>query len=308
MEFSIWEIEAWIGFTLAASVMQAVRTAGQKHLTLHMDAVGATLVRYLFGLPFVLIYVTSLLKYFDVSFPTLNTEFWLSSIAAGLFQIAGTVCLVYLFSLRNFAVGTTYSKSEVFLTALVALIVFGEIIPIMGWVAITISVVGVLIINAARTKAAGMSSFESYWNKAAAVGLSTGLCMAFSSLFIRKSGLSLGLDNALLSAATTLTAMVTMQAAVLLVYLGIRDRAQIVSIMRNWKPCLFVGLTSVTGSALWFTAFTLQQVSYVKALGLVEMVLVILITTFFFKEHISRKEIAGMALVTLGIILLLTLA
>jgi uncharacterized membrane protein len=52
----------------------------------------------------------------------------------------------------------------------------------------------------------------------------------------------------------------------------------------------------------------LQQVSYVKALGLVEMVLVILITTLFFKEHISRKEISGMALVTLGIILLLTLA
>ncbi|MBT8005693.1 MAG: EamA family transporter, partial [Rhodospirillales bacterium] len=121
-------------------------------------------------------------------------------------------------------------------------------------------------------------------------------------------GLSLGLDNAVLSAATTLTVMVAMQAAALLAYLGIRDRAQIVSIMRNWKPCLFVGLTSVTGSALWFTAFTLQQVSYVKALGLVEMVLVILITTFFFKEHISRKEITGMALVTLGIILLLTLA
>ena len=42
----------WIPITLFAVVMQTVRTAGQKHLTAHLDPIAVTLVRFLFGLPF----------------------------------------------------------------------------------------------------------------------------------------------------------------------------------------------------------------------------------------------------------------
>jgi drug/metabolite transporter (DMT)-like permease len=302
------ESSSWIAFTLAAATLQAVRTAGQKHLTTHLTSVGTTLVRFLFGLPFVLLYLFILLQYFEVPFPELTQEFLISTLIASLFQIVGTIFLVYLFSLRNFAVGTTYSKTEAFLTALVAMLFFGEIIPLAGWLAIAVSVIGMLVINAARASAAGMSTFERYWNKAAAVGLATGFCMSFSSLMIRKSSLSLELDNVLLSAGVTLATMVCIQTTVLGVYVAVRSPNQIRIAFKNWKPCLFVGVTSIGGSILWFTAYTLEQVSYVKALGQIEMVFVIFLTTFFFKERITSKEVLGIILVTSGVLLLITTA
>ena len=302
------ESSSWIAFTLAAATLQAVRTAGQKHLTTHLTSVGTTLVRFLFGLPFVLLYLFILLQYFEVPFPELTQEFLVSTLIASLFQIVGTIFLVYLFSLRNFAVGTTYSKTEAFLTALVAMLFFGEIIPLAGWLAIAVSVIGMLVINAARASAAGMSTFERYWNKAAAVGLATGFCMSFSSLMIRKSSLSLELDNVLLSAGVTLATMVCIQTTVLGVYVTVRSPNQIRIAFENWKPCLFVGITSIGGSILWFTAYTLEQVSYVKALGQIEMVFVIFLTTFFFKERITSKEMLGIILVTSGVLLLITTA
>jgi drug/metabolite transporter (DMT)-like permease len=301
------ESSSWIAFTLAAAILQAVRTAGQKHLTTHLTSVGTTLVRFLFGLPFVLLYLFILLQYFEVPFPELTQEFLISTLIASLFQIVGTIFLVYLFSLRNFAVGTTYSKTEAFLTALVAMLFFGEIIPLAGWLAIAVSVIGMLVINAARASAAGMSTFERYWNKAAAVGLATGFCMSFSSLMIRKSSLSLELDNVLLSAGVTLATMVCIQTTVLGVYVAVRSPNQIRIAFENWKPCLFVGITSIGGSILWFTAYTLEQVSYVKALGQIEMVFVIFLTTFFFKERITSKEVLGIILVTSGVLLLITM-
>lgn len=301
------ESSSWIAFTLAAATLQAVRTAGQKHLTTHLTSVGTTLVRFLFGLPFVLLYLFILLQYFEVPFPELTQEFLISTLIASLFQIVGTIFLVYLFSLRNFAVGTTYSKTEAFLTALVAMLFFGEIIPLAGWLAIAVSVIGMLVINAARASAAGMSTFERYWNKAAAVGLATGFCMSFSSLMIRKSSLSLELDNVLLSAGVTLATMVCIQTTVLGVYVAVRSPNQIRIAFENWKPCLFVGITSIGGSILWFTAYTLEQVSYVKALGQIEMVFVIFLTTFFFKERITSKEVLGIILVTSGVLLLITM-
>ena len=302
------ESNSWIAFTLAAATLQAVRTAGQKYLTTHLTPVGTTLVRFLFGLPFVLLYLFFLLQYFEVFLPTLTQEFLISALIASLFQIVGTIFLVYLFTLRNFAIGTTYSKTEAFLTALVAMLFFGEIIQLAGWVAIIISMTGMLVINAAHASATGMSTFERYFNKASAVGLATGLCMSFSSLMIRKSSLLLELNNVLLSAAVTLATMVCIQTTVLGIYVAVNSPNQIRIAFKNWRPSLFVGITSVGGSILWFTAYTLERVSYVKALGQIEMVIVIFLTTLFFRERITLKELLGIILVTSGVLILIIMA
>ena len=45
-------IEHWIFWLLLAEMMQAIRTAAQKRLDI--SPLGATFVRYLFGLPFAL--------------------------------------------------------------------------------------------------------------------------------------------------------------------------------------------------------------------------------------------------------------
>ena len=55
-------LESFVTWTLLAALMQAVRTAAQKTLNQTVSVQSATLVRYLFGLPFVVIYGAFLLE------------------------------------------------------------------------------------------------------------------------------------------------------------------------------------------------------------------------------------------------------
>lgn len=295
---------AWIAITLFAVMMQTVRTAGQKHLTVHLDAVAATLVRFLFGLPFVLAYLIGVLLWFDAELPPLSVVFLGHTVFAGITQIVATVLLIYLFSLRNFAVGTTYARTEAFLTALFGATLFGEWISVPGWVAIIVSVAGVVVLTVARTGLHEHTLLHRLWNRAAAVGLTSGLCFALCSLSIRKASLSFGIANFALAAALTLVTMVVIQTAVMMVHVAVKSPQQLLVMARQWPACLFVGVTSALGSIGWFTAMTLERASYVKALGQVEFVFALAISTLFFHERSSRLELTGMALVAAGVLVL----
>lgn len=299
---------AWIPITLFAVVMQTVRTAGQKHLTTHLDATAATLVRFLFGLPFVLIYLVTVLRWFDIGLPAFNRVFVGHVVFASITQILATVLLIYLFSLRNFAVGTTYARTEAFLTALLGATLFGEWISLAGWVAIVVSVAGVVVLTIARTGLDEHTMWHRLWNRAAAVGLASGLCFALCSLSIRKASLSFAIDNVLLAAGVTLVAMVIIQTVMTVVHVAVKSPQQFLVIARQWRVCLFVGLTSALGSIGWFTAMTLERASYVKALGQVEFVFALIISTLFFRERSSRLELTGMGLVAAGIVVLVLAA
>ena len=109
----------WIPITLFAVVMQTVRTAGQKHLTVHLDPIAVTLVRFLFGLPFAALYLACIAFGTDATIPAPTLTFVGYIVLGGVGQIIATVLLIYLFSLRNFAVGTTYARTEAFLTAFI---------------------------------------------------------------------------------------------------------------------------------------------------------------------------------------------
>ena len=299
---------AWIPITLFAVVMQTVRTAGQKHLTTHLDAMAATLVRFLFGLPFVVVYLAVLALWFDTDLPAFNAVFIGHAVFASVTQILATVLLIYLFSLRNFAVGTTYAHTEAFLTALLGATLFSEWISLEGWVAIVVSVAGVIVLTIARTHLDEHTLLHRLWNRAAAVGLASGLGFALCSLSIRKASLSFGIDNFLLTAGVTLVTMVTIQTVMTVVYVAMRTPEQFVLMARQWRACIFVGVTSALGSIGWFTAMTLERASYVKALGQIEFVFALAISTFFFREHSSRLELTGMGLVAAGILVLVMAA
>lgn len=51
------------------------------------------------------------------------------------------------------------------------------------------------------------------------------------------------------------------------------------------------------GSVGWFTAMTLEQASYVRAFGQIEFVFALLVSTRFFRERYTRKELVGIALI-----------
>ena len=298
----------WIPITLFAVVMQSVRTAGQKHLTMHLDPMSVTLVRFLFGLPFAALYLASVALGSDRVLPALNATFVVYTLLGGVAQIVATALLIYLFSLRNFAVGTTYARTEAFLTAFIGALFFGEWISAQGWVAIVISVAGVVVLTIARSQVESSSLLGRLWNKAAAIGLGSGLGFALASLSIRKASLSFGIDDFLLTAAVTLVVMVSLQTLIMIVYVAVRSPSQLAVIARHWRVSLFVGVTSALGSMGWFTAMTVERAAYVKALGQIEFVFALMISTLFFRERTTGLELLGMMLVAGGVVILLLAA
>ncbi len=293
-------LESWVFWSLLAASMQSVRTAGQKYLTADVSPLGATLVRYLFGLPFIAIYLGWLMVSRSYSFPPLNGTFLLFGIGAGFLQVIATILLVRLFALRNFAVGSCYIRTEVLITAVLGLVLFAEMISGLGWMAIVTCVIGLVMITVAKT-----GKVSDLWNVSAVYGLGAGIAFSLTSLLIRQASLSFGIDDAMFTAALTLAYMISVQTLMCLGMLAYTNAVEILIVFRRWRPSVFIGLTSVIGSTGWFTAFTLERAAYVKTLGQVEFLVTLAISILYFKESPSKFELAGMVGLVSGVVLLL---
>jgi drug/metabolite transporter (DMT)-like permease len=293
-------LESWVFWALLAAMMQAVRTAGQKVLIADISPLAATLVRYLFGLPFIAIYLGYLLAERDYSIPVPGMLFYVYGIAAGFLQIIATIFLIRLFTLRNFAVGSCYIRTEILITAVIGLTVFGELVSGLGWIAMLTCVVGLVLITVAKS-----GKLSDLWSLSAFYGVGAGIAFSLTSLLIRQASLSFGLDDAMFTAALTLAYMIVVQTLMSLGMLLVNNASEFRIIVRKWKPSLFVGATSVIGSAGWFTAFTLERAAYVKTLGQVELLLTLAISILYFKERPSKLELSGMIILVGGVVLLL---
>ena len=295
-------MDLWIYFTLLAALMQAVRTAGQKKLTQHLNAMATTGVRYIYALPFALLYLYWMLDYRELAMPSFNAQFLQYVLVACVMQIIGTVCLVAAFNYRNFAVATSLAKTEAIQVAVVGVLLFSTSLSQLGWVSVIIGVVGVLLLSKVK-----FTFRDVFQNPGAGFGLASGLALAITTLLIRESSLALNTDL-LLSAAVTLAFMVSVQSLISFIYIYIQDSQQLKLMVSHWRLCLFVGITSVVGSIGWFTAASFQNAAYVKALGQVEFFITLFITYRIFREKISLIEYLGMALILISVVILLVWA
>jgi drug/metabolite transporter (DMT)-like permease len=297
--------DLWILVTLAAAIFQTARFMLQKYLaTATLSAAGATFSRFLYSAPFI---VGGLAAYLGVSgtqLPQIGAGFWAYGLLGGTAQILATICVVLLFKQRNFAVGITFKKTEVILTALTGWLILGEGVTIWGFAAIGLGVVGLLLLSAKK----GENGFRlrDLGNKAAGLGIASGFLFAISAVTYRGATLAVLSDMPVLRAGVTLAAVVCMQAAIMAMYLRLREPGQMSAVWQARKVAVWIGLMSLGGSLCWFIAFTLQNAAYVKALGQVELILSVAASTLFFREKITGREWAGMAILV-GSILMLVL-
>lgn len=298
-------MELWIPITVAAAFLQNLRSATQKQLKAVMGTTGATFVRFGFGFPFALAFVAVLTNVFGYALPAPNARFFGWAVVGGLAQIAATFLLIHLFSFRNFAVGTAYSRTEPAQAAIFALLFLGERASLGGVAAIAISVFGVMLISVAHTAVSLRTMVTSTFSRNALIGLASGTAFGISAVAYRAASLALGGPNFVMQAAVTLAFVITFQTTIMLVWMIWKDRAEIGRIARAWKPSLFTGLVGASASFGWFAAMTLQQAAVVKSLAQIEMLFTFAATVFFFKEKINRFEIAGCALIVGGILVLL---
>lgn len=298
-------MELWIPVTLAAAFLQNVRSAMQKHLKNVMRTTGATFVRFGFGVPFALLFVAVLNLGAGYPVPAPNLEFALWCVVGGVSQITATFLLIHLFSYRNFAVGTAYSRTEPAQAALFGLLFLGESVSAGVLAAIAISVFGVMLISVAHVAFTWRTLVTSVFGRNALIGLASGTAFGVSAVAYRAASLALAGPNALMQAAATLAVVIVFQTVLMSAWMVWRDRSEIGRIVRAWKPSLVVGLVGASASFGWFFAMTLQQAAVVKSLAQIEMVFTFLSTVYFFKERINRLEIAGCVLIVCGILTLL---
>ena len=298
-------MELWVPVTLAAAFMQNLRSALQKHLKGSLSTSGATFCRFIYAVPLALAYVALLGEGFGFEWPDPNPRFALFAMVGGVTQITATALLVYLFSLHNFAVGTTYSKTETVQAAVFGLVILGEPVSLAAAIAIGISLVGVMLISVAKSRLTLRNLFLGWTGRAAFIGVLSGTFFGLSAVAYRAASLSLGGEGFLMQAAFTLACVVVFQTAVMAVWIRLREPGELSRVIGRWRVASLVGVSGMLGSAAWFTAMTLENAAYVRAVGQIELVFTFIASYFFFRERSTTLELAGIVLIVGGIVILL---
>jgi len=293
-------MDAWIIFTLIAAFMQSIRTAGQKKLAMFLSPMATTLVRYLFGVPIAIVYLSMVMEgNIKGSLPAFLSlpEFYIYASLASIAQILATFFLVKAMALRNFAVATILSKTEVVQTAIFGVIFFSALLSWYAWLAVLLAALGIVVLSApvrgARIEAQGI-----------VYGLLSGVCFAFTALWLRQASISLGF-SVIQNAALTLAYTVIVQTIVCLIYIALKEMTQFVLIRQQLPLAIFVGSTSALGSIGWYTAMTYENAALVRSLGQIEILFSVVITHFIFSEKISLKEYFGLTAIASSVLILL---
>jgi len=289
----------WAVFTLIAAAAQTARNAMQRELTTTLGTVGATHVRFLFGFPFALfIFLPGVMLTAGYEWPSPPAVFWPWVLAGALTQIAATATMLSVMGERSFVVAYAYIKTEPVQVALFGLIFLGDKITPLSAAAILIATAGVIVISL-KPGAAQMSTMRS-----TIVGLFSGALFALSSIGYRGAILSLQLPHFVMAATFTLAVGLVMQAALLSAWLAWRDPKVLHDIARAWRPSLFAGFMGAFASEFWFLAFAIATAANVRTLALVEVLFAQGVTRFVFKQPTTRRELAGVVLVVIGVALL----
>ena len=137
------------------------------------------------------------------------------------------------------------------------------------------------------------------------VGLLCAALLGASVVFFRGAALALDGPDFVIAAAYTLAIALIMQTLIMGTWFVIFDRPELARCFREWRRALPVGIVGMLGSVCWFTAFTLQNAAYVRALGQVELIFTFLASVFIFGEKISRSEVFRIVLIVCTILMII---
>jgi drug/metabolite transporter (DMT)-like permease len=293
-------MEPWILATLAAAAFQTVRFMLHKVLAQGLGATASTFARFAFAWPPAALALAGYLWATGTPLPDFGKGFLIWATLGGAGQILATVFTVLLFARRSFAIGIALKKTEVLQTALMALIVLGEGIGPIGWLAIAAGLVGVLLMTEPPKGSSGLRD-----PMVILLGLGAGFFFALAGIGYRAATLAVDSDAALTRAGVTLVVVIALQTLAMAAWLAWRAPRQIAATWAARKTAVWLGLSSAAGSWCWFTAFTLQNAALVYAVGQVELILSLAVSVVVFRERVTGRELAGIAVLGGSILLLI---
>ena len=291
-------MEIWIYFAVAAAFFQNIRSAIQKNLLREMDILASSYVRFLYALPICIFISLLLYGATGVEVPNANFQFIRFCILGGTAQVLATVLLIFLFTLKKFAVGGAFKKTEALISVGIGFLILQDTVSLYGLFAILTGILGILMISKTKLE-------EDFINMGSLVGLLCGLMFSFSAVFYRGATLALDFGEFYLRAIVTLNYVLLYQTLFFGTILFFYKRAVLFSAMLCWRTGWLAGLAGMLASFGWFSAMNLVHVSYVKAVGQIELLFAIGAGFIFFKETLSLKEFFGIFLISLSIVLLI---
>ncbi|WP_420394024.1 EamA family transporter [Acuticoccus sp.] len=290
----------WVIFTLVAAASQTARNSMQKELTSTIGTVAATQARFLFGLPFAVLFLAVSSAVLGAPPSILAADTLAFTFAGGLTQVFATAMMLAAMRTRSFVVTITYTKIEPVIVLLFALVFLSELPTPAAILGVIITTVGVLVMSWPRgaTRAEG-------WLLTTALGLGAGALFAASAVFYRGGILSLPDGPFVLNATATLVTALAFQSVAVTLYLAIFDRPALVALLRAWRRSLPAGFFGALASQFWFLAFAIQSASLVRALALVEILFAQAISRRLFQQTTSGRELFGIVLIVAGVLVLL---
>jgi len=293
----------WIPITIAAAFAQTLRNAAQRRLTTELGTLGATLVRFLYGLPFAAAWLLIVRTWTNAALPQPGGVFVAWVLLGAVSQIVATAFLLRAMQERSFALGVAYSKTEIIQVAVFGLIFLGDTLSAPTTAAVAVGTLGVLLLSPADPQRPLRALIAGWSTRPALFGLASGAGFALASVAFRGAALQLTGTPAALGAASTLVAALALQTLLLGGYLLVRAASVARAVLRMWRPSLFAGFMGAAASAGWFTAFALEPAAHVRTLGLSELVFSYAISLRLFRERFTRLESVGMALLVAGLVL-----
>jgi drug/metabolite transporter (DMT)-like permease len=281
----------WVLVTLMASSAQTLRNAMQRDLIGALGAVGAAQVRFLFGLPFAVLFLAGMLAATGLDAPPLKLANLLWTAFGAFSQVIATALMLAAMRTRSFVVAVAYTKTEPAQVALFGLVAFNETPTRSLIAAIAFAMIGVGLMSVRSRK-----ELVSDW-RSTAYGLASATFFAFAAIGFRSAVIGVETPSRPLAASMILVVGLAIQSATLGLYLGVVDRAGARAILAAWRSSLFAGFMGALASQFWFIAFALTDAARVRTLALIEVPMAQVVSLKLFREPPSLRDGLGMALI-----------
>ncbi len=298
---------SWVLITAIASLSQTLRSVFQKNIIEDVGVLASAYSRFIFALPFVALLAVFFLDIEELLIlNNLSVKTWFFLVTASICQILFTIILIKLFTLRSFAIGVAFSKTEVIQTTLLEIVIIGFILTSHVLLAIIIGFIGMLFMS--KQKLIGNVGHSRLFLQQVILGVSCGIFLGLSSVLFKVALDSVAIAIIYKKVIVLSFLALAIQSVIFGAYIVIADEKKKLDKLFNiWKKGLPVGFFGCSATFCWFYAFSLVDATLVRAVGQLEIVFSVLMSYIFYKERITGSELIGMSLITISILALLGL-
>lgn len=287
----------WIFLTVLAAPLQVARNAMQRGLVGDAGPWGATLVRFLFGLPFSIAIFLAVSALTPAAVPHWTPGFWAWAIAGAIAQVAATGVLLMAMGRTSFAVATMLQQSSLPLAAIMGWLVLDDRLSVGVWSGVVVATAGLLVLSWPR-RGQGRADLAG-----ALLGLASGAFFAVAFNGYREAGRAFDPAHPIFSATAALVVAQLMQSLVLTSILAAVRPQALRAVAGAWRSSLAAGFFGSAASACWFSALALAPAAPVRAVGLIEGPIAAAVGRRLFKEKPTLRQWIGGGLTAAGLLL-----